>query len=220
MTSVTKTFPVYSSREIRIAIGGITLEGHFSIPENANSIVIFSHGSGSGRFSPRNNYVAEILNEKNIATLLTDLLTKQEDLHFENRFDIELLSERLVTVTRWVQSLPGFENIPIGYFGASTGAASALVASVSLKNQIKAIVCRGGRPDLAESILEKVYSPTLLLVGSLDKTVIEFNSMAYQKLACEKELQIIQGATHLFEEPGKLEDVSELARAWFLKYLK
>jgi dienelactone hydrolase len=207
------------SKEVRIPLGEIILEGHFTVPENASSLVIFSHGSGSSRLSPRNNYVAGILNKKKIATLLTDLLTQKEDSTYENRFDIDLLKDRLVNVTTWVRSLSGFEKINIGYFGASTGAASAIKASVELKNEIKAIVSRGGRPDLAEDSLAKVLSPTLLIVGSLDQEVLQLNKIAFGMLRCEKKLEIVVGATHLFEEPGKLEETAILAYSWFDKFL-
>ncbi len=206
--------------EIIIPIdNNISLNGNLNIPSGANSFVIFSHGSGSSRFSRRNNYVAEILNKQKIATLLTDLLTEKEDQIYENRFDIDLITARLVTVTNQVMQRPQLQNLKTGYFGASTGAASALKAAAHLGNAIQAIVSRGGRPDLAEEALIKVKVPTLLIVGSFDKGVIELNQMAYNKLQAEKQLKIVQGASHLFEEPGKLDEVAELAANWFTKHL-
>lgn len=207
------------SREMEFQTGeGIVLKGNLNLPDSPLALVIFSHGSGSSRFSPRNSYVAGILNEHHIATLLTDLLTEEEDEAYENRFNIDLLTKRLVTVTNQVRSLPETENLKLGYFGASTGAASALQASAHLKKFIKAVVSRGGRPDMAQ-YLEEVVAPTLLLVGGYDTEVIELNKEAYQKLNCLKELHIIPRATHLFEEPGKLEEVADDALQWFERYL-
>lgn len=205
--------------EIKIPVGSITLKGNLNIPSDATSLIIFSHGSGSSRFSTRNNYVAEILNKEKIATLLTDLLTENEDRVFENRFNIDLLTERLISVTSYVRHLPELSHLPIGYFGASTGAASALKASVQLKELIHAVVSRGGRPDMAKSVLPNVKAPTLLIVGSLDGEVIKLNEIAYSLLNCEKKIQIIEGASHLFEEPGKLNEVAHLASDWFQKQL-
>jgi dienelactone hydrolase len=181
-------------------------------------LVIFSHGSGSSRFSERNNHVASILNEKNMATLLVDLLTVEEDGIYGNRFDIDLLTSRLIAVTKFVQKSPSLKHFNIGYFGASTGAASAIKAAAQLKKVICAIVSRGGRPDLADSDLKFVKAPTLLIVGSLDNVVVELNEQAINQLKCVKELIIVIGASHLFEEPGKLDEVACLATEWFLKY--
>jgi pimeloyl-ACP methyl ester carboxylesterase len=181
--------------------------------------VIFSHGSGSSRFSTRNRRVATVLNENRIATLLTDLLTVDEDKIYENRFDIDLLTERLVSVTNYAGSLPELKHLPIGYFGASTGAASALKAAARLKDKIQAVVSRGGRPDLADSDLKFIQAPTLLIVGSLDGVVLELNKQAIKFLTCEKKLEIIDGATHLFEEPGKLDQVAALATQWFAAHI-
>lgn len=197
-----------------------TLTGNIHIPRGAKTLVIFSHGSGSSRFSPRNNFVADILNREKIATLLTDLLTKEEDSIYENRFDIELLTERLISVTAHALGLPELRNFSTGYFGASTGAASALNAASVLKEKISAVVSRGGRPDMAVNTLHLVKAPTLLLVGSLDNQVIELNRFAFEKLTCVKRLEIVKGATHLFEEAGKLEEVARSAGDWFKKYLK
>jgi putative phosphoribosyl transferase len=205
--------------EIDIPVDEFILKGNLTIPKNTNSIVIFSHGSGSSRFSTRNNFVAKILNQSNIATLLTDLLTLEEDEIYENRFDIELLTQRLIAVTNYTSKLTSLKNLPIGYFGASTGAASALKAAARLKNKIKAIVSRGGRPDLALDDLKLIEAPTLLIVGSRDHVVIELNEQAYMNLKCYKKLEIIDGANHLFEEPGKLEEVAYLASKWFTEHI-
>jgi putative phosphoribosyl transferase len=205
--------------EIDIPVDEFILKGNLTIPKNANSIVIFSHGSGSSRFSTRNNFVARILNQSNIATLLTDLLTMEEDEIYETRFDSELLTQRLITVTNYTSKLTSLKNLPMGYFGASTGAASALKAAARLKNKINAIVSRGGRPDLAFDDLKLIEAPTLLIVGSLDHVVIELNEQAYMNLKCYKKLEIIDGATHLFEEPGKLEEVAYLASKWFTEHI-
>jgi pimeloyl-ACP methyl ester carboxylesterase len=205
--------------EISVPIEGFTLKGSLNIPKDANSFVLFSHGSGSSRFSTRNRHVARILNESQIATLLTDLLTMNEDEIYENRFDIDLLTERLITVTNFACKLPDLKGLPMGYFGASTGAASALKAAARLGDMIHAVVSRGGRPDLADSDLKFIKAPTLLIVGSLDGVVIELNKQAYKFLKCEKKLEIIEGATHLFEEPGKLDQVAELAASWFMEHI-
>ena len=209
-----------NTNEITIPVGdGINLKGNLTIPPGANSLVIFSHGSGSSRFSRRNNYVAELLNKEKIATLMTDLLTEKEDEVYQNRFDIDLITERLVTVTNHVLRNPQLQNLNVGYFGASTGAASALKAAAKLGNKIRAVVSRGGRPDLAGEALNIVAAPTLLIVGSLDTVVIELNQNAYKMLQGEKKLEIVPGAAHLFEEPGKLDIVAKLATNWFTKYL-
>lgn len=203
---------------INIPVGKQILAGDLNIPEGANSLVIFSHGSGSSRFSVRNRHVAEILNKEKIATLLTDLLTEEEDSDYESRFNIDLLTERLVTVTMHVGQLPALKNMPFGYFGASTGAASALQAAARLGDSIQAVVSRGGRPDMSRS-LSQVQAPTLLIVGSLDIDVIELNKQAFSQLKCEKKMNIVNGASHLFEEPGKLDEVASQATDWFKKYL-
>ena len=195
------------------------LVGNLTIPEGAESMVIFSHGSGSSRFSPRNTYVANVLNKRKIATLLIDLLSPQEDAVYENRFDIDLLTVRLVAVTEYLHESESSKNLHIGYFGASTGAACALESAARLNNLIEAVVSRGGRPDLAVSGLPLVKAPTLLIVGGLDVEVIELNRKAYQLLNCEKHMVIVDGATHLFEEEGKLEEVSALAADWFERHL-
>lgn len=205
--------------EIDIPLNEFSLKGNLSIPKEANCLVIFSHGSGSSRFSKRNNFVARILNLSNIATLLVDLLTEEEDEIYENRFDVDLLTHRLIAVTNYTSKLPNLKNLLIGYFGASTGAASALKAAARLSHKIEAVVSRGGRPDLALADLKLIQSPTLLIVGSLDTVVINLNEQAFKFLNCYKKLTIIDGATHLFEEPGKLEEVAYLASKWFLEHI-
>jgi pimeloyl-ACP methyl ester carboxylesterase len=208
-------------RELIIPIGvHFKLHGDLNIPEGSNMLVIFSHGSGSSRFSPRNKFVAEELNKEKIATLMTDLLTDEEDSIYENRFDIDLLTERLVDITNYARVIPELNNFSIGYFGASTGAASALEAAARLKTIIKAVVSRGGRPDMAETFLKSVKAPTLFIVGSDDGEVVQLNKEAYHLLRCEKEIEIIEGATHLFEEEGKLEEVASLACNWFKEHLQ
>ena len=208
------------NKEINIHISDdVDLKGNLNIPKKSKALVIFSHGSGSSRFSSRNRFVAQLLNKQNIATLLTDLLTEEEDKNFENRFDIELLTERLVKVTNYVSQILDFKDLKVGYFGASTGAASAVKAATQLKNKIHAVVSRGGRPDLAGDSLSELVVPTLFLIGSLDTQVIKLNNQAFNKLKCEKEIQIIEGASHLFEEPGKLNEVAQYAIDWFQKHL-
>ena len=205
--------------EIIILIGRtVKLRGLLTVPAGSRCLVIFSHGRGSSRLSPRKNFVAEMLNQKQFSTLLTDLLTEEEDLSYENRFDIDLLTNRLVEVTKAVRQFPEVKGFPIGYFGASTGAASALKAAAK-QAAIRAVVSRGGRPDLAGESLNLVTSPTLLIVGGNDEEVIELNRKACHLLHCEKKMKIIKGATHLFEEPGKLEEVANLACEWFTKHL-
>ena len=210
-------------RLVRIAAGRATLEGDLNIPEGARGIVLFAHGRGSSRHSPRNRYVAQLLNQAQLATLLADLLTAEEeaiDLRTAQlRFDIGLLAARLARVTDWLVQYPDTRLLRIGYFGASTGAAAALVAAAERPAAIGAVVSRGGRPDLAGPYLPRVRAPTLLLVGGNDFQVIELNRAALAQLRCERELVIIPGATHLFEEPGALGQVAQLAREWFQKHL-
>jgi dienelactone hydrolase len=204
--------------ELDIPLEKVTLKGRFRLPENPKGIVLFSHGSGSSRKSPRNNYVAELLYRHGLGTLLFDLLTEEEDQVYENRFNIGLLTRRLITVTDWVFVYAYRPNLPVGYFGASTGAASALRAAAHFRNKIAAVVCRGGRPDLAMADLPRVTAPTLFLVGSLDHPVIELNQQAVVLMRSEAELELIPGATHLFGEPGKLDQVAEKSAAWFQKH--
>lgn len=205
--------------EIQIPVDEIILTGDLSIPAQAKGIVVFAHGSGSSRHSSRNQQVAQTLQQAGFATLLFDLLTVEEDRDFNKRFDIDLLTERLVKVTDWLEAEERTAELSVGYFGASTGAAATLKAAAQLKDLIKAVVSRGGRPDLAEPLLPQVISPTLLIVGSLDHQVIELNQKAYESLRSEREIRIVEGATHLFEEPGKLEEVAAMAVEWFNKYL-
>ncbi len=196
------------------------LEGELMIPPGAQGIVVFAHGSGSSRFSPRNNYVAKVIRDRGLGTLLFDLLTRQEDQNYATRFEIGLLTQRLLAATAWLGAETKTSKLKIGYFGASTGAAAALQAAAKLGRKIAAVVSRGGRPDLAGvSALEKVMSPTLLLVGGADDGVIELNEQAYSRLQCEKRLVLIPEATHLFEEPGTLEQVANQAADWFVHYL-
>ncbi|OGC82076.1 MAG: hydrolase [Candidatus Abawacabacteria bacterium RBG_16_42_10] len=199
--------------------GGKSLEGNLTVPDKAKGLVIFAHGSSSSRLSPRNVFVAEELNKADIATLLFDLLTEEEDSIYQTRFNIDLLTERLLTATDWIQQQESTKRFFIGYFGASTGAASALIAAANIGTDIKAVVSRGGRPDLAGKFLVNVESPTLLIVGGNDHEVIELNRAAYKKIPATKKLEIIPGATHLFEETGTLKEVAKLAAVWFKKYL-
>ena len=201
-----------------ITISPIGLEGLLGLPLDAKGIVLFAHGSGSGRLSPRNNFVAQALRDDGLATLLFDLLTVEEARDRRNVFDIELLARRLLMATTWVREHAETRDLPVGYFGASTGAAAALVAEAAHEGSIAAIVSRGGRPDLAGRALSAVEAPTLLIVGGDDVEVLALNRAALAKLRCEKQLVIVPGATHLFEELGTLEAVVEHARGWFLKH--
>ena len=211
--------PPPSEHPVEIELApGLRLAGDLRLPELAAGLVIFAHGSGSSRLSPRNRQVAEALNEAGFATLLFDLLTTEEELDRANVFDIGLLAERLLAVTRWAEGEEELKNLPISYFGASTGAAAALRAAAHPGAEIAAVVSRGGRPDLAAGSLEEVASPTLLIVGGADRQVLELNEQAARLLRCEHEVAIVPGATHLFEEPGALERVAELAAAWFSRY--
>lgn len=204
---------------ISIKINHIALEGMLHLPKESKGLVLFAHGSGSSRFSPRNNFVAEILRKGNLGTLLIDLLSQQEDAKYETRFDIDLLTNRLINIVDWLKKQSETKSLSIGLFGSSTGAAAALKVAGALGKEIKAVVSRGGRPDLAKEALAKVTAPTLLIVGEQDFGVIELNQQAYQELHCVKKLEIVPRATHLFEEPGCLEEVAELAKTWFKKYL-
>jgi len=211
------------NNSVSIKMGNVVLNGNIVIPDGARGIILFVHGSGSSRFSPRNRFVAEELNKKGLATLLFDLLTEEEEIIDERtahlRFDIELLAKRLIKVTDWVQKNPEINNLNIGYFGASTGAGAALVAAAERPGVIKAVVSRGGRPDLAGRRLAEVECPTLLIVGGYDEPVIDMNRDALAQLKPEKNLVIVPDATHLFEERGKLEEVAIHAGNWFLKHL-
>jgi dienelactone hydrolase len=209
--------------DVTVRAGAVALEGAFSIPERAEGVVLFAHGSGSSRFSPRNRFVATFLNQGELGTLLLDLLTAEEHEVDERtgalRFDIDLLSRRLIEVVDWASTHPDLRHLPIGLFGASTGAAAALNAAADRRQRVAAVVSRGGRPDLAMAALAAVRAPTLLIVGGLDGVVIDMNRRAAAQLACEHRLEIVPGATHLFEEPGKLEEVARLARKWFQQHL-
>lgn len=211
------------AREVVVTAGPVTVGGSLAGVEGASGVVLFAHGSGSSRHSPRNRYVAEVLQDARLATLLIDLLTAEEeeaDLRTGHlRFDIPLLAERLVGATRWLNEESETKPLDVGYFGASTGAAAALMAAAEMPEAVGAIVSRGGRPDLAMDALARVKAPTLLIVGGNDLPVIDMNRAAFEHLAVEKDLEIVEGASHLFEEPGKLERVAELARDWFSSHL-
>jgi len=207
------------SEPAKIPVNGVELEGVLVVPPAARGVVLFAHGSGSSRHSPRNNFVGETLRAAGIGTLLMDLLTKQEDAIYQTRFDIDLLTWRLERATQWLMEDPQAQSLDIGYFGASTGAAAALNAAATFGSTIGAVVTRGGRPDLAMAALDSVQAPTLLIVGALDDVVIELNRKAYERLKPEKHLAIVSGATHLFEEPGTLQEVARLAAAWFRRHL-
>ncbi|MHB8760119.1 MAG: dienelactone hydrolase family protein [Thiobacillus sp.] len=200
--------------------GNATVEGMLEIPDAASGLVLFAHGSGSSRHSPRNNYVARILRGAGVGTLLMDLLTPDEDRDYSQRFDIALLTGRLLEAAHWAAAHEPTRSLPLGFFGASTGAAAALEAAAAFGASARAVVSRGGRPDLAsEDALRKVSAPTLLLVGGYDDSVIDLNQYAFDRLRCKKEFVIVPGATHLFEEPGTLEAVAERAAGWFAEYL-
>lgn len=203
---------------IHIKDAEVILEGLLKIPDEAKSLVIFVHGSGSSRLSPRNNFVAKVLNKENLGTLLIDLLSKKEDETYETRFDIDLLTKRLNVIIRWLEAQPETKHLLIGLFGASTGAAAALQVAAQNK-KIKAVVSRGGRPDLAMPVLDKVTASTLFIVGGNDFGVIELNREAFERLVCLKKFEIIPHATHLFEEPGCLEEVARLSALWFKNHL-
>lgn len=205
----------HSLKKRIVKIGSKALEGILRRPKGSLGLVIFAHGAGSSRLSPRNNYVAEELGSRGIATLLFDLLTEEEVTDRTNVFDIRLLGQRLTEAVEWAQAESGLSDLPVGLFGASTGAAAALVAAAAAPSGIKAVVSRGGRADMAGEALRMVQAPVLLIVGSLDYTVIDLNRAAAEQLVCEHRLEIVPGATHLFEESGTLEKVVELAGDWF-----
>ena len=220
MAQATKT-AVAEAKDVQIRSGAIQLDGDLSIPVGAQGVVLFAHGSGSSRHSARNQFVARTIREQGVGTLLFDLLTKEEeavDVHTAHlRFDIALLAQRLIDAAYWIKG--EFDYLSIGYFGASTGGGAALVAAAELGETVGAVVSRGGRPDLAGDALPGVTSPTLLIVGGLDYPVIEMNKEALARMRCEKELKIVPGATHLFEEPGTLQEVARLAADWFQRHL-
>ena len=210
--------------ETRVHAGQVMLDGSLTLPARASGVVLFAHGSGSSRFSPRNNFVARALNDAGLGTLLFDLLTEDEeaiDLRTRRfRFDIALLSHRLVAATDWLLAQPGMNGAAIGYFGSSTGGAAALVAAVKRPEAVRAIVCRGSRTDMAARTLSEVTAPTLLVVGEADTDVLAWNRTSFAQLRGEKRLEVVPGATHLFEEPGTLEEVARLAAAWFVDHLE
>jgi len=214
---------VENERPMRLVVDGAPLEGNLAIPKKAKGIVIFAHGSGSSRNSPRNRFVAGVLQEAGLATLLFDLLTPKEEsldsISGHLRFDIDFLARRLIGAVDWTARNKDTQSLAIGCFGASTGAAAALVAAAERPQTVKAVVSRGGRPDLAASSLSRVQAPVLLIIGGLDTQVIELNRQAMERLTSFKELSIVPGATHLFEEQGTLPQVADLAAAWFVKYL-
>ena len=220
--ATTKQPPV--RQEVEIKAGSLLLNGELNVPANATGIVLFAHGSGSSRHSPRNQYVATVIRNAGVGTLLFDLLTREEEVidnyTREFRFDINLLARRLVAATNWLAQQNESSRLRPGYFGASTGGGAALVAAAALGERVGAVVSRGGRPDLAGEALNDVKAATLLIVGGFDGPVIKMNQEAYEQLRCVKDLKIIPGATHLFEEPGKLEEVARLAANWFLNHLR
>jgi putative phosphoribosyl transferase len=215
--------PIVREQLVDVTAGTAILGGTLRVPERSRGVILFAHGSGSGRRSPRNRHVAQLLNEARLATLLFDLLTPEEEavdaLTGHLRFDIELLTQRLIGATDWLSRRADAAHLPIGYFGASTGAAAALVAATERSDLVRAVVSRGGRPDLAGPVLPRVRAPTLLIVGGNDIQVIELNRAALAALRCEKQLVIVPGATHLFEEPGALDEVARLASDWYQSHL-
>lgn len=208
-----------SENIVSIPVGDVALEGMLAVPEGAPGIVVFAHGSGSSRKSPRNNFVAEVIRDRGLGTLLFDLLTEKEDRIRENRFDIPLLTDRLVAVTDWIQTRGDTADLNVGYFGSSTGAASALRAGAR-RDDVGAIVSRGGRVDMAEAVLDEIQAPTLFIVGGADTQVLELNREAYDQLSCKKELHVVAGAGHLFEGEGEIEEVADVAADWFAETLK
>jgi putative phosphoribosyl transferase len=209
---------------IRIPVNKASIEGNINVPAGAKGVVLFAHGSGSSRFSPRNQYVANVFNKAGLATLLIDLLTgEEEEIDMRTgqlRFDIALLTERLIGAAEWIKKTIRTKNLKLGIFGSSTGAAAALVTAAKLQGDVVAVVSRGGRPDLAMEYLKEVMAPTLFIVGGRDTVVLDLNKKAMMQLSAEEKLEIVTGASHLFEEPGKLEEVAKLSTAWFLEHLK
>jgi pimeloyl-ACP methyl ester carboxylesterase len=206
-------------KQVHIPSGSVSLGATLAVPRDARSIIVFVHGSGSSRFSPRNNFVAQVLRTHGFGVLLMDLLTATEEESSKKRFDIDLLMHRLVSAREWLKAQEGLSHLNIALFGASTGSAAALKLAALLGKNIGAVVSRGGRPDLADEDLPKVVSPTLLIVGGNDPAVLELNEMAFDRLQSVKKLEIVAGATHLFEERGTLEQVANLAKDWFARYL-
>jgi len=212
-----------SQKAVQIPSGSVLFHGDLQIPPGSQGVVLFAHGSGSSRLSPRNRFVADVFNRSHLGTLLFDLLTREEeavDIYTRHlRFDIDMLARRLTDAAKWISDQEETRGMRVGLFGASTGAAAALMAAAELGSRISAVVSRGGRPDLAGDTLPEVTAPTLLIVGGLDDAVIELNEKAFRQLRCEREMKIIPGATHLFEEPGKLEAVADIAAEWFQRHL-
>lgn len=211
---------VVAAQSVGINGPGVRLEGILQTPPRARGLVIFAHGSGSSRHSPRNALVAEALGEAGLATLRLDLLTADEEIDSRIVFDLERLAERLNCASAWAAADPELEDLPVGLFGASTGAGAALMAAARDPRRIGAVVSRGGRPDLARAELPRVLAPTLLIVGGDDHEVLELNRMAYERLPCHARLEVVPGATHLFPEPGAMEEVASMARDWFLRFLR
>jgi pimeloyl-ACP methyl ester carboxylesterase len=209
-----------SENRVSIPVDDVELEGMLDIPGGATGLVVFAHGSGSSRKSPRNNFVAEVIRDRGLGTLLFDLLTEEEDRTRENRFDIPLLTDRLVAVTEWLRDRDATRDLNVGYFGSSTGAASALRAAARLGDDVDAVVSRGGRVDMASEVLGELRVPTLFVVGGADTQVLELNREAYDRLSCERELHVVEGAGHLFEGEGELEEVADVAADWFAAALR
>jgi len=205
---------------VYIPVDDVELEGMLEVPPDATGLVVFAHGSGSSRKSPRNNFVAEVIRDRGLGTLLFDLLTEEEDQVRENRFDVPLLTERLVAVTEWLRDRDDTVDLNVGYFGSSTGAASALRAAARLGDDVDAVVSRGGRVDMASEVLADVQAPSLFVVGGDDTQVLELNREAHEQLTCEKDLHVVEGAGHLFEGEGQLEEVAEVAADWFAETLR
>ena len=209
-----------TGNSIQIPVDDVKLEGLVEVPDGASGLVVFAHGSGSSRKSPRNNFVAEVIRERGLGTLLFDLLTEAEDQVRENRFDIPLITDRLVAVTDWVRSRETTRDLNIGYFGSSTGAAAALNAAARPETEIESVVSRGGRVDMAADVFDEIRAPTLLIVGGTDTEVLELNRDTYEDLSCEKELHIVEGAGHLFKKEQELAEVADVAADWFADTLQ
>lgn len=209
-----------SEDPVSIPVGDVELEGMLAVPEGASGLVVFAHGSGSSRKSPRNNFVAEVIRDRGLGTLLFDLLTEAEDRDRENRFDVPLLTDRLVGATEWLWNRDATRDLNVGYFGSSTGAAAALRAAARLGDDADAVVSRGGRVDMATEVLAEIRVPTLFVVGGADTQVLELNREAYDRLTCERELHVVEGADHLFEGEGELEEVADAAADWFAEALR
>jgi len=205
---------------VSIPVGDVELEGMLAVPEGASGLVVFAHGSGSSRKSPRNNFVAEVIRDRGLGTLLFDLLTEAEDRDRENRFDVPLLTDRLVGATEWLWNRDATRDLNVGYFGSSTGAAAALRGAARLGDDVDAVVSRGGRVDMATEVLAEIRVPTLFVVGGADTQVLELNREAYDRLTCERELHVVEGAGHLFEGEGELEEVADVAADWFAEALR